>query len=179
MSGIFVNKATADREKLFFGNKKIVQLLRYTGDDLVTRDTRKFRDTVYKNFEQLDTSPDLNHNRRGITELLTSPDSIILLGVIDGVITSYLIAKMTVIDNLKQLMHIYYLYTSPMHRGNGLATHMLNMIQKYSKERNITTISLTFDTYDKQLERFYMNNHFVYDSNLRSYERHDMLVKYI
>lgn len=174
-----LNRYILEKEKAVSTQRRKVNLLRYTGPQLARRDMRKFIQVVYQNFIDLAEDPQLGHTKEELKDLVTSPQSIIIIGTIDGVIVCYLIAKITVVENLKQLMHIYYIFTAPAYRGRGLATVMLILIQKYSKEMNINTLSLTFDTYNKTLERFYMNNHFVYDSNLRSYKRHDMLVKYI
>lgn len=179
MSGTFVNKTTVDRDQYRTPARETVHFLRYTGNDLYVRDMRKLVEVIYRNFEELADSPELKHNYGEIAKLITSPKSIIILGTIDKVIVSYLIAEITVVENLRQLMHIYYIYTSPMYRSKGIATYMLNLIQRYAEELNISALSLTYDTYDKNLEKFYLNNYFIYDENLRSYQQYDMLVKYI
>lgn len=179
MSTGFVNKLVVDRDAGYSQERKTVHMLRYVGDVLARRNLTKFIEIVYRNFEELDDISELKHTRREIARLLTSPKGVCIIAVIQGQIVGYLIAEVTVIENLKQLMHIAYLFTSPVHRGKGIATYMLNIVQIHAQQLNIATLSLTFDTYDKPLEKFYLNNYFVYDSNLRSYQRHDMLVKYI
>lgn len=158
---------------------KIINILRYTGNDLIERNLTKFVEIIFNNFDDISNQPELNHNKREILRLLTSPNSICIIATYKGQIIGYLIAEITSVDNFGQLMHISYIFTSPMHRNKGVASYMLNKIQSYAEELNINTLSLTFDTYDKSLERFYLNNNFVYDDNLRSHQRHDMLVKYI
>lgn len=181
MSGTFVNRTTTDRERIkeISASKKTVHILVYTGNVLANRDMRKLIEVIYRNFEYLNTSPELNHTRYEIAKVITSSKSVVLLAVINKIIVGYLIADLTMVEDLKQLMHVYYLFTTPMYRGYGFATKMLNILQKYAQNLNITVLSLTFDTYDKKLEKFYLQNGFVYDSNLRSYQRYDMLVKYI
>jgi len=179
MSGTFVNKTWVDRDRIRSTKQKTVYLLRYTGNDLEKRDMRKLIEVIYRNFEQIAYIPELNHTYREVARLITSPKSIIIIATIKGVIASYLIAELTTVDDLKQLMHIYYLYTTPMYRGKGIATSMLNLIQKYAQELKLNALSLTFDTYDNDLEKFYLKNYFMYDSNLRSHQRYDMMVKYI
>lgn len=179
MSGDFVSKAIVDRDRIRDNTQKTVQLLRYTGDDLEKRDMRKFIEVIYRNFEQLNDVPELKHTYREIARILTSAKSIIIIAMIGDRMIGYLLAEVTTVDNLRQLMHIYYLFVSPMYRKRGVATYMLNLIEKYAQELNINTLSLTFDTYDKKLEEFYLNNYFMYDSNLRSYQRYDMLVKFV
>lgn len=179
MSASFVNKLVVDRDAGYSQKRRSVHVLRYVGDELAQRNLTKFVEVVYRNFEELADTPSLNHTRREIARLLTSPKGICIIAIIDGQMVGYLIAEVTVVENLRQLMHIAYLFTSPVYRGKGIATYMLNLIQVYAQQQNINTLSLTFDTYNKPLEKFYLNNHFVYDSNLRSYQRYDMLVKYI
>lgn len=179
MSGLFVNKTTVDQDRYRTPSRQTVHFLHYTGDDLYDRDMRKFVEVIYRNFEELLDCPDLKHNYEEIARLITSSKAIIIIGIIDNFIVSYLIAEIIVTENLRQLMHIYYIYTSPIYRNKGFATYMLDLIQKYADKLNITMISLTYDTYDKNLERFYLNNNFFYDPNLRSYQRYDMLVKYV
>jgi GNAT superfamily N-acetyltransferase len=156
-----------------------IDVIRYTGNDMNSRDISKFVNIIFDNFKDIGNNKELNHNTREITRILISPKSITILCVYNKQIIGYLIAEITVVDDLKQLMHIMYIFTSPTHRSKGIATYLLNLIEKYSREININTLSLTFDTYNKNLERFYLNNNFIYDSNLRSYQRYDMLVKYI
>jgi RimJ/RimL family protein N-acetyltransferase len=175
----FINKRVLDKARANTQKRLTVTFNRYTGSVLAKKNIEKFVSSVYRNFDDLSNVSELNHNEREIARLLTSSKSVIILGTIDGVIECYLIAEITIIENLKQLMHIYYLFTAPVYRGRGLSTRLLNLIQKYAKELNISTLSLTFDTYNKELERFYANNHFVYDENLRSLQRYDMMVKYI
>jgi RimJ/RimL family protein N-acetyltransferase len=190
MSNPHVKKNVVNRNKIhanennshtnvLANTQKLVHCLRYMGNELANRDMRKLIDVVYINFEHLDKIPELNHTRQEIDRLISSPKSITIIGVINGSIVAYLLAEITATEDLRQLMHIYYIYTSPNHRGKGIATYMLRLIEKYAQEFNITTLSLTFDTHNKKLEQFYLNNNFVYDSNIRSYQRHDMMVKYI
>jgi GNAT superfamily N-acetyltransferase len=161
-------------------NRKIeLNVIRYTGNDMISRDISKFVDVIFDNFKDIENNKQLNHNTNEITRILISPKSITILCVYDKQIIGYLIGELTVVDDLKQLMHIMYIFTSPAHRSKGIATYLLNLIGKYARELNINTLSLTFDTYNKHLEKFYLNNNFIYDSNLRSYQRYDMLVKYI
>lgn len=179
MSGSFVNKLVVDRDAGYSKKQRTVHVVRYVGDKLAQRNLTKFIQVVYRNFEHLANTSSLNHTRQEIARLLTSPKGICVIAIVGGQMIGYLIAEITVIENLRQLMHIAYLFTSPVYRGKGIATYMLNRIQVYAQEQNISTLSLTFDTYNKPLEKFYLNNRFVYDSDLRSYQRYDMLVKYI
>ena len=178
MSGSFVNRLTVTREQVRSRKTGIINVLSYTGDDLYKRDLRKFIEVVYRNFEEIADVEELNHNRKEIARLLTSPQSIILIAILEGKIIGYLIAEVTEF-NLRRLMHIYYLYTAPIHRGNGIATYLLNLIQKHSQKLNIDSLSLTYDTYNKNLTKFYYENGFNIDFELKSNKRHDMLVKNI
>jgi RimJ/RimL family protein N-acetyltransferase len=184
MTGIFVNKLIVDKDDAYetIQTRKIIKrpihVLRYTGDEMGSKDIRKFIEIIYKNFEELNEWSELNHNRTEIARVLTSPDSIIIIATLYKRIVGYLIAEEIVV-NQKKIMHIHYIFTTPVRRKSGIATYMLNLIQKYTLDNNIHELSLTFDTYNKKLENFYYSNHFKYDTELRSYQRHDMLVKNI
>lgn len=179
MKGQIINKLAVDRDYSFSNDRRTVYLLKYTGNQLEGRNIRKFMEVIYKNFSGLQNTEGLNHTRWEINRLLTSRKSIIIIAIIHGQIVGYLVAENTVLENLRQLMHIAYLFTSPIHRNKGIASCMLNLIQQYAKEQNINTLSLTFDTYNKSLEKFYLDKYFMYDPDLRSYRRYDMLVKYV
>lgn len=172
MNSEFINKNIVDK------NGKTVYFLRYFGYQLKKKNINILIDTIYKNFEEIAEQKSLNHNRKEIARLLTSSQSIIIIGILNDNIISYLIAE-SAIYNQRKFMHIAYLYTSSNHRGNGIAIYALNLIQKYALELNITTLSLTYDTHNKSLSKFYFNNYFEYDQDLRSFQRYDMLVKYI
>ena len=160
-------------------NRINIHMLRYIGSVLIQRNLTKFIDTVFNNFKGM-VSPELKHTKKEIMRVLTSPKGVCIIAIIKDQIVGYLIAEIVMVDeNLRELMHIVYLYTSSIYRKTGIATYMINLIQVYAIQKNINVLSLTFDTYNKPLEKFYLNNHFVYDSNLRSYRRYDMLVKYI
>ena len=178
----FINKEIADRDKIIKANDstiKTVNLLVYTGNVLRSRDLRKFIEIIYRNFEDIAITPELSHNRRTIDEVMKSPTSITLIAEIDKIIIGYLLANIVNIDNNRKYMHIQYLYTSSYYRGNGIATKLLNTIHQYASITGLDRLSLTFDTYDKNLEKYYLSNGFVYDNELRSYKRHDMMIKFI
>jgi RimJ/RimL family protein N-acetyltransferase len=178
MSNIRGNKLTPVMRNGQRNNFGSINFLRYTGDQLKTRDMSKLTEIVYKNFEELTYVPNLNHDRNEIDDTLSSKDTIVILGTVNKIIISYLIARVTDVNDLT-VMHIYYLYTIPTYRSNGIATFMLNLIQKYAQEMKIHMLSLTFDTYNMELTKFYFTNRFEYDKNLRSFKRYDILVKYI
>src|SRR5438105_4050185 len=121
MSTSFVNKLTVDRDDAFSQEPKTVHVLVYNGNQLAHRNMRKFMEVVYRNFEELADVNVHNHTRREIARLLTSPKSTIIIATINGQIVAYLIAEITVVENLRQLMHIVYLYTSPVYRAKGIA----------------------------------------------------------
>ena len=149
MGGQFVNKKVVDNDRLK-SNKvenRDIEFFVYTGIDLSGRDLRKLTEVIYKNFQILNNVQGLDHNRREILRLLTSPGSYVIIGLHKRVIVSYLIAETTEY-NTHKLMHIYYLYTSAYYRGHGIASYMLGIIENISKKRDIDMVSLTYDTND-------------------------------
>ena len=159
-------------------SKQEIKVLWYTGSNMQNRDIRKFVEVIYRNFEELEPIRKLNHNRTEIKKVLTSPTSLILIAMKGESIISYIIGDLVVYNN-RLLFHIYYLFTSPGYRNRGVATFLLNQVQDYADVYDCSALSLTYDTYDKKLTKFYLSNGFTYDPELRSNQRYDMLVKYI
>jgi len=155
-----------------------VKMVVFTDCILSKKNTSNLRDIIYRNFSCISDIPKLNHTKREINRLLKSENSILILGLHDNKITCYLLAESVVIGQ-RVLIHIYYMYTAKIFRKNGLGTEMLNMLQEISSRKNIHSISLTYDTYDRNLTRFYTNNGFVQDMQLNSNGRYNMLVKCI
>ena len=178
MSGFMVNKLVVDIDRKFNNQIKIISFVKYEGKQLKYKYMDNFIEVVYRNFEYLDGSILLNHTRESIESIIFSDTSVIILAMLKDYIVGYLIADIIDTQSTK-MMHIYYLYTAPIHRGNGIATHMLNIIQKYTLELNIYMLSLVVDTYNKALVKFYMDNHYYYDTRFRSFKRYDNFVKYI
>lgn len=178
MSGIFVNRGLTKIDERNDTSNKEIPVLWYTGSNMQNRDIRKFVEVIYRNFEEIEPKRELNHNRTEITRILTSPTSLTLVATYKKSIVSYIIADLVEFNN-RLLMHIYYLFTAPGYRNKGVATFLLNQIQDYADIYNCKALSLTYDTYNHQLTKFYLSNGFNYDPEIRSDQRHDMLVKYI
>ncbi len=159
-------------------NAKIVYFLRYTGNDLAKRNIGKFARIVHKHFLHLTEVKTADHSTESIYDRLTSLQSTIIFAVNNGSIIGYLIAEPT-LHNMENLTHIYYIYVIPSFRSKGIATYMLKLIENYSHDMGIEILSLTYDTYDDKLGKFYNKNRFNFDDNIRSYQRYDMLVKHI
>ncbi len=158
--------------------QQIVQIYTYSGKQLAQRNMFKFVDAIYYNFNNLSYENELNHTKKEILRLLISPRTIILLAIFNGKIIAYLIAEINIQKNRK-IMHIYYLYTAFTYRGKGLGSHLINDIEKIAKEFKINTLSLTFDTHNESLKKFYLDHYFEFDPEFRSNKRFDMLIKYI
>ena len=158
--------------------QEIVHVITYTGKELAQHNIFKLVDAVFKNFNNPKYNDKLNHNPKEIARLLTSSRTIILFAILNGKIIAYLIAEI-ITQNEQKMMHIYYLYTARIHRGKGLASYLLNIIENRTNDLKINTLSLTFDTHNKSLKHFYLNQYFEFDPRFRSNQRYDMLFKSI
>lgn len=178
MGGEFVNRGVTIIDERNSNQDKDIRVLWYTGENLQKKDIRKFVEVIYRNFEEIAKVKKLNHNRTQIKKYITSDTALIIIATYNNEIISYGIADLVLYNNRK-LMHIYYLFTSPAYRNKGVATYLINQIQEYASEYKCSALSLTFDTYNKQLSKYYETNGFTFDPDLRSKQRYDMIVKYI
>lgn len=178
MGGTFVNRGITKIEDRNDPTRREIQVLWYTGSNMQNRDIRKFVEVIYRNFEEINTVKELGHNRKEIKRILTSPTTLILTAVYKGSIVSYLVSDLVIYNN-RLLMHIYYIFTSPAYRSKGVATFLLNQAQDYADVYDCRALSLTYDTYNHSLAKYYLSNGFVYDPELKTDQRYDVLVKYI
>ena len=156
--------------------EKVVRFLRYRGHELAKKNLVKLATNIFRHFLHLENVKGLDHSLETVYDRLVSDQAITILAVNNGSIIGYLVADQT-LYNMENLMHIYYLYVIPSFRNKGVATFMLECITDYALEQGINALSLTYDTNDKNLTRFYNNNKFYFDDGIRSYQRYDMLVR--
>ena len=153
--------------------KQKIYFIIYDGNQLYTKNTWYLTNTIYRNFEDIKNVHKLNHRLDVIKELLISDKSIIILAILNKRLIGYLVAS--IVETI-ETMHIYYLYTISRYRKYGIATKMLNIIQKYSP---VNKLSLTYDTFNYDLSVFYLNNNFRYDQRFRTGGRYDTMIKFI
>lgn len=178
MAGTFVNRGVTKIDERNRPKDREIQIKWFSGSNLKNKDMRKMVEVIYTNFEHLSKYSELTHTREEIMRVLTSKTSMLLVATYKGSIVSYLLADL-VGFNKRLFMHIYYLFTSPSYRSNGVATFLINSIQSYADVYDASALSLTYDTYNLKLRRYYMSNGFRMDSELRSGKRFDMMVKLI
>lgn len=153
----------------------------YTGNDLTNKQKYKISDNIFFIFRKLRENPELQHTREEIYNNLSNNNSILIVAVI-RINNNYQIVGLllaTPVQEIPNLLHIYYIYTAADFRNVGIATKLLEQLYGMGKRNKYTKISLTYDTYDNKLTKFYFRNQFYFDPTLRSYKRYDMLVRAI
>lgn len=166
---------------IYVGEEQLTKKISKNGSDIKIN---KLTDYIYYIFRDMGNDPELEHNHTNIFAVLSKPHSILGVATIneEGTEDSYKLVGFILaapIDEYPDLFHIYYLYTTPQFRNIGIARELLDMVYKVAQANKYSRISLTFDTYNKKIAQFYMNNNFVFDPTIRSYKRHDMMVRFI
>jgi len=153
----------------------------YTGKQLSHNNRLKLTDNIFYIFRHLSDLSELEHTKENIYERLARDDAIIILALIgteDGYrIVGFIMAA--AVDEIPNLLHIYYLFTAPQFRKIGIAINLLTSLYTYARSNRYQSISLVFDTHNKQLTQFYFKNKYYFNNSLRSYKRYDMLVRSI
>jgi len=137
----------------------------------------KFVTTIYKNFIDLANYPELKHNIRELTRLVTSKDAKVYLIVVNNKIAAYLVGEIMKLNDGRRVFYISYLYTSKLFRKKGFGTKLMNRVEAYSKDFSLDGILLTYDTEDTQVNNFYLMKGFMPDMLLRKYDKFDVLFK--
>ena len=147
------------------------------GYQLKYKNVNNLTKVIYNNFIDIAHITELDHTFHSIQKILHSKSSIILLAIdSQQCIISYVVADNIYVNDLN-LMHIYYIYTAKEYRNCGIGTYLLNTLSNVSMKRNIPILSLTYDTQNVMLTKYYKKYGFDFDDQLRSHKRYDMLSK--
>lgn len=142
------------------------------------KDMTLFIDLIYDNFIELTKYKKLLHTKEKIKENLFDDNCVVLI-VMDNnnKIISYLVGNIMTLDDARKVLFISYIYVSETHRNKGLGSLLLENAEKIARLNKSIGIMLIYDSYDKNLVRFYETRGFMLDINLRRYERHDVFYK--
>lgn len=137
----------------------------------------KLVNMIYYNFIELTKYPELKHNKKELLRLITSKDMKLILILINKKIVSYLIGENMELNDGRRVFYISYIFTCKKFRGQGLATKLMNYIEKYAKKFNFDGIMLTSDQDDEYIDNFYKLRGYMPDMILRQYKKHDVMYK--
>ena len=112
-----------------------------------------------------------------IKEILDSKDTRIVTIMIDSKIASYMIIQQLQIRN-RRVAFLYYIYTSPEFRNNGLGSELLKYLEEYAQRYKLDGIMLTCDTQKKEYD-WYSLKGYMPDIIYRTYGRFESLYKSI
>lgn len=146
-----------------------------TNNLLKTSNTKLFVETIYDNFKNLGDIKKLNHNKKEIERILKSNNSFVLFIMKNKQIIAYLIAEKILLADGREVLYIYYLFTSPHFRNMGLASTLLDTAKQISNKHNCTGIMLTCDTDNTKVHDFYLKKGFMPDMLMRTYNKYDVL----
>lgn len=141
------------------------------------KDITLFVNLIYDNFIELSRYKKLLHTKEKIKENLLDDNCVVLIVMDNNKIISYLVGNILTLDDARKVLFISYIYVSELHRNKGLGSLLLENAEKIARLNKSIGIMLIYDTYDKNLVRFYETRGFMLDINLRRYERHDVFYK--
>jgi ribosomal protein S18 acetylase RimI-like enzyme len=134
----------------------------------------KLINIIYNNFINLAKFPILKHTKKDIYKLLNSDNLLVWLVILNNNIIGYAICEYMSLADGRQVIYINYIYIGSKYRNNKLGSKLLYRIIGYAQERNLN-IMLICDTYNDKILDFYMKKGFMYDLQLRRYDRYDVL----
>src|SRR5437764_225383 len=79
------------------------------------------------------------------------------------------------LNDHRTVLYISYLYVSSKYRSLGLGATLLNMAIQRASLLNLNSVVLIVDTENQKVLDFYMKKGFIYDQQLRRYDRYDIL----
>lgn len=136
-----------------------------------------FGQTVFNNFKDLVAYPDLKHNITEIMRVIKSPKSVIIFKMYKQKIIGYVLGEIMKLNDGRNVFYILYIYTSHHFRGRGIASELLETIQKIISDKSLDGILLTCDSEDAEIYNFYSKRGFMPDLVLRTYSKFEILFK--
>ncbi|ATZ80474.1 N-acyltransferase [Bodo saltans virus] len=149
----------------------------YIAKDIKKTESIKLANVIYNNFIELSKYEQLSHTKPELERLITSPESLILLMIVNKKIAGYMIGEIKSLNDGRVVFYISYIFTSKLFRGKGIASKLMSHVEKYSKKNNCNGILLTCDTEDDYVNNFYLMKGFMPDMVLRRYDKYDVLYK--
>lgn len=152
-------------------------IINLTYNNISNRKTKKFDFMIYNNFIDIINYPDLLHNYDEINKLLNSPDVQVLLYIVDKKLVGYLVGNIIILNDMRKVFFIQYIYISQKNRSKGIGNLLLNYVFEKSKQVDLNGIMLVCDTHNKQVFDWYSRHGFMLDMYLRNYKKHDVMYK--
>jgi ribosomal protein S18 acetylase RimI-like enzyme len=144
---------------------------------LLSSKLKIFTDVVYNNFIDLKEVHQLNHTKKYIYETLKCDTAQVYLIMVNKKIASYIVGKITVLNDGRHVLYISYLYTSVQFRGSGYASKLLKLADKVCDKNMLDGIVLTCNSEDTNLYDFYLKKGFMPDLLLRTYGKYEIMFK--
>jgi GNAT superfamily N-acetyltransferase len=139
--------------------------------------SKKLVDMVYRNFLDLTDYPELKHNKKELTRLVTSNKSKTIFIIVKNKIAAYVIGEVLELIDGRQVFYINYLFTAKQFRKKGFASKLMDYIDEIVVKLNYDGIMLTCDTENYEVYNFYLSRRFFPDLILRQYKKHDVMYK--
>lgn len=152
-------------------------MLKLTSKDLKNQDKSMLVNTIYNNFLELSTDPNLNHTKYEITKTLNSDGVVLFLILHEKKIVGYLLGEIMDLKDSRHVLFISYIYVVKPMRNKNLGCKLMSEAIAYGIESRCDGIMLIYNTADRKLERFYDKYGFMLDFHLRRYEPHDVFFK--
>jgi len=142
---------------------------------ITNRNLDNFIDIIYNNFYNLTAYPVLKHNKEEISRLLKSPKLLLFTIFLHDKMIGYIVGEYVKLDDGRNVAYVSYLYVSSKFRGAGIGTILLNTLINKAMMAKVDDIVLISDTEDQKVLDFYFKKGFIYDLQLRRYDRYDIL----
>jgi len=147
--------------------------------NMTKKNSTKFVNMLYTNFIDLQSYPELKHNKTELTRLVLSKSAVIVLYLVNNKIAGYIVAELMVLNDKRKVIYVNYIFTAKKFRNKGIASKLMSYIEDMAFDLKYDGVLLTCDTDNTQVLDFYMVKGYLYDIMLRTHKKHDILYKNI
>lgn len=144
------------------------------------KNPQAFAEIIYNNFIYLKDQPNLQHNMKEITRMLTNKDSThFLVFNKSNQVIAYLTGEIKHLDDARICYYISYIYVAELYRDKKLGKKMMKLLINKCNMKGIKFILLTTDIKDAKLNGFYKGLGFVPDPLLKNNTTHQVMTLYL
>jgi ribosomal protein S18 acetylase RimI-like enzyme len=147
--------------------------------DIQTQDINLLTDMIYRQFEDLSNQPKLKHTPRDIHNTLLNENVLLVLLMEKEKMIGYLLSYIEHLEDGRRILFISYVYIAKQYRRRGYGDRLMSYVEDYADKNKCDGVMLIYDTENTKLNHFYEKRGYMPDLQLRRYDQHEIVYKYV
>ena len=147
--------------------------------DIRDQDISLLTDMIYRQFENLSYQPKLRHTPMDIQDTLLNENVLLVLLMEKDKMIGYLLSYIEHLEDGRRILFVSYVYIAKEYRRRGYGDRLMTYVEDYAHKNKCDGVMLIYDTENVKLVHFYEKRGYMPDLQLRRYDRHEVVYKYV